>query len=68
MIHSDGSERILCFANGNGFEVEDKVVECTQYANKTQKSLYDLKEIGWVLNMKGKTILGFKPPNKKDDD
>lgn len=68
MKHSDGTERVACFANGNGLEIHHKVVECNDYANRTHKMQYELEKIGWVLDVKGKTILGFKPPNKKDDD
>lgn len=38
------------------------VVECSEYANKTNKSLYDMEKIGWVLAMKNGKTIGFLSP------
>lgn len=69
MKHSDGTERITCCAiSSQVIEITKKVVECSDYTGKTEKTKYEMEKMAWILNVKGKTILGFKPPSHKDED
>lgn len=65
MKHSDGTERIVCNINGVPVDIKKVVVECTDHATRTEKSLHELKQIAWTLELKGKQIVGFAPPQKK---
>lgn len=47
------------------------VVECSEYANKTTKSLHDMKGIAWVLATKNGKTIGFvsaREAQKKESD
>lgn len=70
---SDGSENVECGMRGPWVRsVTKKVVVCNEYKNISQKTEKEHEKIAWILNIKGKTILGFKPPEKSfyrpDDD
>lgn len=67
---STGREIVHCDYIGGGepFEVKTKVVECNVYKNRAQKTENELEKIAWILNVKGKTILGFVPPKKNRED
>ena len=69
MKDSTGRETIYCAELGYPYPpITRKIVECTGYLDKTSKSLSEFKEIGWVMEVKGKTILGFKPPERRKDE
>jgi hypothetical protein len=66
-----GHEDIFCgYRPGQNSHVTRKIVECNGYANKLQKTEKELEKIAWILDVKGKTIIGFKPPDKfrKDNE
>lgn len=47
------------------------VVECSDYASKVDKSLYEMKQIGWVLATKNGKTIGFvsaREAKKKSED
>lgn len=69
MKFSNGQERVFCevAAVNEALEITGRVVECNGYRNKSEKTMREFNEIGWVLQTKGKQILGFKPPEKKDE-
>lgn len=56
--------------------IHKPVVECSEYANKLEKSEYEMKQIAWVLISKGGKPIGFvssrearrKADNKEIDD
>lgn len=64
---------VLCQSapSGINMRITKPIVECSEYCNKTTKSLYDMEKIGWVLATKnGKTIgfLSAREARKKSDD
>jgi hypothetical protein len=62
---SKGGEHILCYHPGYPVQVYVKIVECNQYAGIRDMTDYEAQKIGWILEVRGKTIVGFKPPEKK---
>lgn len=62
---ASGHEHIFCgIRPPQQQELLHKVVECNDHQDKTQKTEKELEKIAWILDVKGKTILGFKPPEK----
>ena len=49
---ADSDEQIHCTVTGR--RVRTRIVECSQYSNRTRPSLWDLRQIAWVLNMDSK--------------
>lgn len=49
-------------------EVPFRVVECNKYINKAEPSIYDMREIAWVLSTDKQKKYGFRSPKewKKD--
>lgn len=46
------------------FFVTKPIVSCSEYANKLDKSEYEMKEIAWVLETKNGKPIGFISPNE----
>lgn len=42
-----------------------KVRSCSKYAKKDSLNMHTLEAMAWTLEVKGKTIMGFKPPGAK---
>jgi len=66
---SNGQEIVLCSRMGDGIYREAlpfKVVECTMYKNNLHKELYELEEVGWVLEVKKGEVIGFRKPGKEE--
>lgn len=62
--YSNGSESVACGMRGDkDVWITKKVVECNDYKDINAKTLKELEELAWILNIKGRTILGFKPPD-----
>lgn len=72
----DDQETKICTVNGGrGEHLRGPVAECTDFYDKTETSLREMKEIAWVIEIK-KANVGFGadmqvslvPPKKKKDD
>ena len=68
---------VLCKASADhGFtavRVTRPIVECSEYANKLEKSEWEMKQIAWILLSKGGKPIGFFHPRDarkkaKDED
>ncbi len=68
MKNDKGGEKIICRTDGFRTCITDKVVDCNSYNNRSEKTEYELKQIGWILEVKGKTILGFRQPKPEDKE
>lgn len=54
--------RLEIYDSGRALQILKPVVECTEYANKLEKSEYEMSKIAWILaTSSGKTI-GFLSP------
>jgi hypothetical protein len=62
-------ERVYCsrIDDWKGKPLPFPVVECSDYCAKGGMTEYEAKEIGWVLEVKGDKVIGFKRP-KQDRD
>lgn len=62
-----GQEKVYCAQLGlnSAFETPFHVVECSGYNPKGSISEWEAKQIGWVLEVNGGKIMGFKPPKKE---
>ena len=58
---------VLCQVMGYPVRVEADIVRCNEHNPIGQMDEYDAKKIGWVLEVKGTRVVGFKPP-KADKD
>ena len=57
---ADSDEQIYCTIVER--EVRTRVVECNRYVDRTQPSLWDLRQIAWVLRTDNKRrAIGFVP-------
>jgi hypothetical protein len=46
------------------FRIRKPVVECSEYANKLEKSEYEMKQIAWILASRGGKPIGFISPRE----
>lgn len=67
LTYSNGKEQILCNADTPTINIGGKVVECSDYAKKGTKALWELKEEAWIIETKGKTFVGFVSPQKRKE-
>lgn len=75
-VYRSGAESevtVLCTlsASGNSMRIKKPVVECSEYCNKTTKSLWDMEKIAWVLATKNGKPIGFlsaREARKKQED
>jgi len=49
---AESDEQIYCTVTER--EVRTRVVECSRYTDRTRPSLWDLRQIAWVLNVDSK--------------
>lgn len=55
---AESDERIYCLITER--DVETRVVECNRYVDRAQPSLWEMKQIAWVLNTESKReAIGF---------
>lgn len=45
--------------DGRSMRIHKPVVQCSEYSNKMEKSLYEMKQIGWILATKNGKPIGF---------
>lgn len=55
---------VLCNALEKQFVVRVPVVECSSYANKLEKSEWEMKQIAWVLSTRNGKPIGFVSPRE----
>ena len=62
-----GKQTVICNKPTPAVLMQEAVVSCTGYYDRTQPSLSDMQDIAWTVNTdkSGRTV-GFKPPEKKD--
>ena len=60
-IHCDRPGQMHSINMGAG------ATECNQHLSTNAMSEWEAKERGWILEVKGGKIIGFKPPRKKED-
>ena len=69
MVRTDstGEDQIFCrqLAFSTLAKVETRVVKCSDYQQKNVMSKREMEDMAWLVNIKGKTVIGFKPPEKK---
>ena len=64
-----GQEVVICGAIGTiPIRIDFPVVVCKDYEQIGQLTEWEAKRIGWVLEVKGGKVLGFKPPKKSSDE
>lgn len=61
-----GQEEVYCSNRSSRIPLPFPVVECSYYSLKGSMDEYDVKQIGWILEVKAGKVLGFKPPSKDD--
>lgn len=44
------------------------VMRCTDYEERTRESEHEMRQIAWTLRTNKRGVMGFAPPDKKDDD
>lgn len=44
------------------------VLQCSAFVPYGSMSKHEMEKKAWVLEVKGKHIIGFKPPQKTEDD
>ena len=49
---AESDERIYCFIMER--DIKTRVVECNRYVDRAQPSLWEMKQIAWVLNADSK--------------
>ena len=54
---AESDEQIYCTIIQR--EVRNRVVECNRYIDRTQPSLWDLRQIAWVLDTDKRQRIGF---------
>jgi len=55
---------IHCSEIGARNKIKFLVINCNGFEDRRFKDEYEFDDIGWVLEVKGKKIIGFKPPKK----
>lgn len=56
---AESDEQIYCTMIQR--EVRSRVVECNRYIDRSQPSLWDLRQIAWVLDVDKRQRIGFLP-------
>jgi hypothetical protein len=59
---------IICERIHPAPEVRFIVRTCSDYQERNKPSEYDMEKIGWVLEVKGGKVIGFRPPKKPAED
>lgn len=57
----ESEELVLCAAHEPVRRVPFRVRECSGYLDKTRQSLYEMKQIAWLLDRHGPKRAGFMP-------
>lgn len=57
----NGRERMTCNRNFyNPVEIQERIVSCSTYYNKSLTQLADMEQIAWVVVTKGSRVMGFE--------
>lgn len=63
----NGRQTVYCNANsGHLLQIIRPVAECNQHRDLNYMSEWEASRVGWVLEVKGQRVIGFKPPDKDD--
>jgi hypothetical protein len=60
----DGRAMVVCHGMYPPKEIHVVVATCTWFNEQNKMSKHDAEQIGWVLEVKGKKVMGFKPPKE----
>ena len=67
-VDEQGNEAAFCCSMPHQLiRVNRVITECSGYRGANHMSEWDAKQIGWVLEVKGERIIGFKAPSKMED-
>ena len=66
MTDMNGKQEVLCEETRaiGALHIVRPLSECNQYKSLTDLTEWEAKQTGWVLEVKGARIIGFKPPDK----
>ena len=59
---------VWCSIGSNLIPIEKAVIECSGYEEKGTMTEWEAKQIGWVLELKGDRVIGFKAPKKNNNN
>ncbi len=68
MSDERGRQEVYCNAmTGEPIEIRRVIVECNQYQKFNDMTEWEAKQQGWVLEVKGARVIGFRKPGEDED-
>lgn len=59
---------IFCHWPHPALRITHAVRTCTAYQERNRPDKDDMERIGWVLEVNGGRVMGFRPPKRKDNE
>lgn len=66
IVDDSGHETVFCHQfMDKPFSVPRPVLTCSRHISRTDMTLHEAKDLGWVLNVRGGRVIGFEPPTRE---
>jgi hypothetical protein len=69
MTDTRGDQTVYCNGLPGGvLQIHRVIAECNGYRKMGEMSEWEAKQQGWILEVKGTRVIGFKPPGQGGED